>query len=63
MQPEMFQELATAVFCCYLSHPGRKREHESNIGSRMPTIQLAPQKGDVFQLKIIENRKYQGSYC
>ena len=43
----MFQELATAVFCCYLNHPGRNREYESNIGSRITAIQLCHKKGDV----------------
>ena len=47
MQPEMFQELATATFCCYLNHPGRKREHESNIGSRVAAIQSSHKKGNV----------------
>lgn len=45
--PEMFQELATAVFCCYLNHPGRNREYESNIASRITAIQLCHKKGDV----------------
>lgn len=41
MQPEMFQELAMAVFRCYLNHPGRKREHESRSGSGITAIQLS----------------------
>lgn len=47
MQPEMFPELATAVFCCYLNHPGRKREHESKIRSRITKIYLSHKKGEV----------------
>lgn len=58
MQPEMFPELATAVFIIQ-----EGEEHESEIGSRVTIIHLSHQKGDVFQLSIIENRKYQRGYC
>lgn len=47
MQPEIFPELATSVFCCYLNHPGRKREHESKIRSRITRIHLSHRKGEV----------------
>lgn len=44
LQPEMFQELATVAFRCYLNHPGRKREHDSNTGSRRTVTQLSTKR-------------------
>ena len=35
------------LWSVYIYHPGRKREHESNIGSRVAAIQSSHKKGDV----------------